>query len=92
MEIAFDPDKNAENIRFRGLSFDRVIDFDFDTAFIWADERKPSPETRYAALGFLDERLHFLCFTPAENGIRVISFRKANARERRRYEQVFTHH
>ena len=37
------------------------------------------------ALGQLTGRLHVLCFTEAEDGIRVISFRKANTREVARY-------
>jgi uncharacterized DUF497 family protein len=41
----------------------------------------------FVALGYLGERLHVVCFTPIEGGVRIISFRKANAREKRRYEQ-----
>jgi len=36
------------------------------------------------------DRLHVLCFTPVVNGIRVISFRKANKREIKDYEQART--
>jgi uncharacterized DUF497 family protein len=86
MDIEFDPAKNERNILERGLSFERVSDFDFDTASIWQDTRKPYPEARYVALGLLDSRLHVLCFTPAAGGIRVISFRKANTREVKDYE------
>jgi hypothetical protein len=39
-------------------------------------------------LGWLDVRLHVLCFTPTDDGLRVISLRKANARELRRYEKT----
>jgi uncharacterized protein len=42
-------------------------------------------KVRYVASGYLDERLHVLCFTETHNGIRVISFRKANSREMNRY-------
>jgi uncharacterized DUF497 family protein len=42
------------------------------------------------AVGFLDKRLHVLCFTPKAGGIRVISFRKANAREVKDYDQTRT--
>jgi uncharacterized DUF497 family protein len=35
----------------------------------------------------VDGRVHALVFAEAVAGIRVISFRKANAREVRRYEQ-----
>ena len=88
MVIEFDSAKNDANVVARGLSFNRAADFDFDTAIIWQDLRKPYLETRYVAVGFLDGRLHVLCFTPAENGIRVISFRKANPREVKDYEKT----
>ena len=32
-------------------------------------------------MGYLNERVHVICFTPIEEGVRIISFRKANARE-----------
>ena len=85
MEITFDPAKDARNIRERGLSFTRVAEIDFNTALVLEDRRKEYGETRYIALCYLDARLHILCFTETERGIRVISLRKANAREARRY-------
>ncbi len=36
-------------------------------------------------VGCLNGRLHMLCFIPTHGGIRVISFRKANDREVRKY-------
>lgn len=81
MEITCDPAKNASNIELRGLSFERAADFDFETAKIWQDLRKPYPESRLVAIGYLDDRLHVLVFSETERGIRVISFRKANPRE-----------
>jgi uncharacterized DUF497 family protein len=88
MVIDFDPAKNGANIVMRGLSFTRAAEFDFDTAIIKEDQRKPYLEIRYIAVGFLDARLHVLCFTPVANGIRVISFRKANTREVKHYEKT----
>ena len=85
MEITHGPAKNAKNIRERGLNFERAREFEFDTAEIRTVTSKG--ELRYLATGFLGERMHVLCFKYAENGIRVISFRKANKREVRRYEQ-----
>ena len=64
--------------------------FDFGTARIWQDARKPYPETRLMALGWLGQRLHVLCFTQGADGIRVIRFRKANTREVNSYEQTQT--
>lgn len=81
MDITFDPAKNARNIEARDLSFERVAEFDFETAKIWQDARERYPEVRFLALGYLDDRLHVLCFTTKVDGIRVISFRKANHRE-----------
>ena len=88
MVVDFDPAKNNANIVVRGLSFTRAAEFDFDTAIIKEDQRKPYLEIRYIAVGFLDARLHVLCFTPVANGIRVISFRKANTREVKHYEKT----
>jgi uncharacterized DUF497 family protein len=47
--------------------------------------RRDYGETRYVAIGWLSERLHVLCFTTTDDGIRVISLRKANDREVKRY-------
>ena len=81
MIIEFDPAKNAKNIAERGLSFRRAVDFDFETAKTWQDTRIDYPESRFIALGYLDNRLHVLVFCMIPGGIRVISFRKANQRE-----------
>ena len=87
MKIEFDPVKSEKNARERGLPFDLVEGFDWESAVFSEDARFAYPETRFTALGFIGERLHVVCFTPIEGGIRVISFRKANAREVRRYEE-----
>ena len=92
MRIEFDPAKNERNIRERNLSFDRVAQFDFSTAKARLDDREVYPEDRDVAVGLLDGRLHVLCFTPVAGGIRVISFRRANAREVRTYEQGSSAH
>jgi uncharacterized protein len=86
MKIDFDPDKNTKNILERSLSFERVAEFDFETALFTIDNRRDYGETRYRALGFIDHRLHALVFVEIIGGIRVISFRKANKREVQHYE------
>jgi uncharacterized DUF497 family protein len=92
VDITFDPTKNERNIRERGLSFERAANFDFATALIDIDRRLDYGETRIVAVGYLDGRGHVLCFTETETGIRVISFRRANAREVRRYEKIKAAH
>lgn len=81
MHIAFDQAKNERNIAQRGLSFERAIEFDFETAKVWQDTRHSYSESRVVALGYLGARLHVLVFCETNDGIRVISFRKANPRE-----------
>jgi uncharacterized DUF497 family protein len=85
VEIPFDPAKNERNIRERGLSFERAPEFDFDGAVYSIDTRRDYGERRIIAFGYLDRRLHSLCFVDTETGIRVISFRRANWREARQY-------
>jgi uncharacterized protein len=90
MLVTFDPEKNEHNIRRRGLSFEQAAEFNFETALVRTDERHDYGETRHVALGELRDRLHVLCFTETPDGIRVISFRKANNREIYRYAKVQT--
>lgn len=90
MEIDYDPAKNQRNIVERGLSFERAIDLDWPDAVIRVDDRKTYPEIRLLAIGYLDNRLHILCFSPMTDGIRIISFRKANFREAKKHEKPLT--
>ncbi|QEY25085.1 BrnT family toxin [Neisseria animalis] len=87
MRIEFDPVKSKHNEEERGLPFSAAEDFEWSGAKILPDIRHDYPEPRYAAYGMIRGRLHFLCFTPLADGIRIISFRKANKREVKRYEQ-----
>lgn len=86
MEITFDPAKNEDNIVKRSLAFEQAKDSDFDTALFEVDNRRDYGEVRYRALGLLDGQLHALVFTETKLDIRVMSFRKANARERQHDE------
>ena len=90
MRIEFDPEKSARNEAERQLPFDRAADFGWPDAIVIPDDRQDYPESRFVGVGYLDERLHILCFTPIEGGLRVISFRKANKREARRYGKPLT--
>jgi uncharacterized protein len=83
VKITYDPGKNERNIRERGLSFERAAQFDFGTASI--NEEFRNGEMRFLGAGYLDRRLHILCYRLIPNGIRVISLRKANDREARKY-------
>lgn len=88
MHITFDPVKNARNVAERGLAFAEVEFFEWSTALIEEDTRKVYGERRFASQGFIGDRLHVLVFTPREGNIHVISLRKANTREVKRYEKA----
>lgn len=88
MEITYDPDKCRRNIEERGLSFDIAVDLDWSSALVVEDLRRDYGERRFQVLGYIGDRLHVLVFTPRAAAVHVISLRKANNREVKRYEQA----
>lgn len=86
MIIEYDQAKNLKNIAQRGLPFDAASQFDFISATFELDQRREYGEHRVRAVGKICGRVHVLVFTAVPGGIRVISLRKANPREVRRYE------
>lgn len=84
--ITFDPAKSEANVRKRGLPFSLVEEsFDWAGAQLIEDRRKDYGERRYRALGFIGTRLHAVAYTPRGDAMHVISLRKANRREEKRY-------
>lgn len=71
----------------RGISFELAAELDFSTAIYEADNRKNYGEKRTRALGFIGDRLYSLVFTERNEKLKIISLRKANSRERKRYEK-----
>lgn len=88
MDITFDPAKNARNIAERGLSFELVAEIDWETARAEEDARRDYGERRVRVFGLLGRRLHVAVITMRGETMHVISFRKANDREVRRYGQA----
>ncbi len=86
VEITFDPQKNERNRRERGLGFELVAEFAFGSAKYIQDNRKDYGEIRIRAIGFIKDTLYALVFTMRGTTLRVISLRRANRRERKRYE------
>ena len=85
MEISFDPDKSKRNEAERNLPFTLVEQLDWSNAIIEEDLRKDYGERRYLVLGLILDRLHAVVFTPRAGKAHVISLRKANRREVKRY-------
>jgi uncharacterized DUF497 family protein len=87
MEITYDPAKNETNIRERGLSFEFVNELEWETVSLREVTRPEHGERRWRAWGLIQGRMVVLIYTIRAEGMRVISFRKANSRERKMYAQ-----
>ena len=82
----WDPDKEKRNIGERSIDFTTA-------ARIWEgpvveriDDRRDYGETRIIAMGEVDDRLMVVVSTWRGAARRIISARKANPREKRRFE------
>lgn len=88
--IEYDAMKDAENQRLRGLPF-AAAEFLFDGPFIEEEDlRGGYDESRFIATGpiaLFADRLFVVVYTWRDGVRRIISFRKANDREIRRYRQ-----
>lgn len=86
MEFEWDDAKSEQCLRKRGISFSFVAAaFDDPDRRVEIDERWQYGEVRYRLYGRIGNRLFVVVYTLRGRAIRIISARKANARERRRY-------
>jgi uncharacterized protein len=81
----WDEDKRAVNLRDHSVDFGDARGFDWETAIVTIDDREDYGELREMAFGFIGVRLHAIAFTRRGGNIRIISLRKANRMEMRRY-------
>lgn len=87
MAITFDPAKNEENRAKHGLALADFAGFDAEP-IVLIDDRRDYGETRYRAMGRIDGQAHVIVYTVRGDDLRLISFRRAHAKEARRYEQL----
>lgn len=80
----WDEAKRAGNIAKHGVDFADVARFDWEGAVASPDPRQA--EHRLIALGRIDGRLYVCVYAIRPNALRIISLRKANAREIRSFE------
>ena len=72
----------------RNFDFAYVITIFTDLALlIERDQRRDYGEERFRALGMINTRVFVVIFTRRLKAIRIISARRANSREVRRYEK-----
>ena len=86
----FDPEKSARNERERGLPFELAAELDWRRALIRIDSRQDYGEARLVAIAPREGRLFVVCYVMRGEVRRIISFRKANDREEKAYEQAAT--
>ena len=81
----WDEEKNKENDKKHGVDFELAAWVFADPHYIeYPDEAHSDDEMRYKALGIVENLLLVIC-TDRGDTTRIISARKANAKERRLY-------
>ena len=86
MQYEWDGEKRAINLAKHGVDFAHIERFEWDSALTVSQIR--FGERRYVAVGNVAGRLHVVVYSRRGVNRRIISFRKANPREERRYEQA----
>jgi uncharacterized DUF497 family protein len=90
MRITFDPAKGAWTLEHRGLDFLDAQSVLEGLNFTVEDVRRDYGEVRWITLGPLRGRMVVIVWTPRLSGdehvVHVISMRKANEREKARFE------
>ena len=88
MRIDFDPTKDRLNTEKHGLSLALASALDWDKALLWIDDRRDYGENRVLALAPKTGILYYVAFVDRDNVRRIISLRRANRREVKRYVQA----
>lgn len=83
--LTWDEAKRRKNLDKHDIDSPAADGFGWSRAVIFEDTRFDYGEMRKVAYGFIGDRLHVLVFTPRGEDVHVISIRKANEREKRRY-------
>jgi uncharacterized DUF497 family protein len=89
MRFTWDPAKNERNLRERGLSFADAPPMWDAPQLAWVDTRRDYGEVRQMALGRIGDRVMVVGWVQrGDDHVHIFSFRKANARETRRYTRA----
>ncbi|TVQ47974.1 MAG: BrnT family toxin [Gloeocapsa sp. DLM2.Bin57] len=86
LQFEWDDQKAAFNQKRHKVSFELATLIFLDNNRITAiDKRNDYGETRYVTVGLIENRVHVVVYTKRQEVIRLISSRKANSREQKRY-------
>ncbi len=88
MQIEFDPAKNAANRAKYGVELAAAERLEWDTAITWLDARKVYGEDRECGIAYIGRTLYFVAFVDRDQTRRIISLRKANRKEVKRYAEA----
>lgn len=88
MRFDFDPTKDRLNTEKHGLSLALASTLDWDDALLWIDDRRDYGENRVLALAPKTGILYYVAFVDRGEVRRIISLRRANRREVKRYVQA----
>jgi uncharacterized protein len=89
MKVEFDPAKREATLDERGLDMARATEIFAGSTLTVADDRRDYGEARFITIGFLDQRMVVMVWTPRSAARRIISLRKANDREQALYGPRF---
>ncbi len=90
MRLEWDEQKNIININKHGLDFADAKKLFEQPLLVRLDTRYAYLEDRYIGLGLINKRLMVVVFTKRPpNIIRIISLRKANQREQKKFSTYF---
>jgi hypothetical protein len=85
MEFEWDEHKNKSNIEKHGVDFIDAKEMFSSPMLVKPDERKNYSETRFQGSGYIGSRLMVVVYSKKGETIRIISLRKANKRETKRF-------
>jgi len=85
MRITYDPQKRSETLSNRALDFEDASEVFAGEVYETEDNRRDYGEIRWLTVGFLNGRLVMVVWTPRGDARQVISMRKCNERERKKY-------
>ena len=89
MQIEFDPAKDLINQAKHGVSLTLAVELDWDDALVWVDDRFGYDELRMVALAPKTSTLYYVAFVDRDSARRIISLRRADRREVKRYVDSF---
>ena len=84
MKFEWDENKNQINNESHGLSFQEAIPVFFDDLRVELDDTS-SDEERFNVIGMSQGRILYVVYTWRRNNIRIISARKAEKYEEKKY-------